>query len=88
LSNNLLDKWLVRPGLRKRPHIEQIGAGKPLHVRKFAVKVGSETLDDLCSPAGSGLAFEDLVADVPVEKYELPVYGKGRMYLRGSNHLF
>jgi hypothetical protein len=37
LSNNLLDKWFVRPSLRERPHVEQVGSGKAPHVREFTV---------------------------------------------------
>jgi len=46
LSNNLLDEWLVRPGLGKGPHVEEVGPGEALHVREFTVQVLGQALDE------------------------------------------
>ena len=73
LSNNLLDKWLIRPRLRKRPHIKQIRPGKSLHVRKLAMQVLGEAVNDFGAPTGLILAFKNVPADAPVQKNKFPV---------------
>ncbi len=55
---------------------EQVPRRKAGDLGKGLLQVGSQSIDDLRSPALPMLTFEDLVSNLPVEQHELTVDGQ------------
>jgi len=73
LSNSLLDECFVRPGLRESPHVEQVGSGEALDIRKFVMEIVRKPLDNLGAPPGLLLALQNIAAEPPIEQNQLAV---------------
>ena len=73
LSNRLLDNLCLRPGGRHLPHVVQVAAREPGHLRELDSKVLSQPIDDLRSPPVDGLTVQDGVPDRPVQPEQLGV---------------
>lgn len=63
LSNKLLDNWLVRPRLRKSPHVEQVGSGKALHLWELGTQVLRQPVNHFGPPAFLILTRKNLPSD-------------------------
>ena len=83
LSNSLLDDCLLGPCLGERAHVHEVRPGEAAEIREHLAQVMREALDDLAAPSPSGLAIEDVPADLPVEPEQLGVDGQ-RGTLLGS----
>jgi hypothetical protein len=73
LSHRLWDIFLIWPGGRKLAHVMDVATREALHLRKLSTKIRREPLDDFPAPALLLLAFENLLADTPVEPDQLLV---------------
>src|SRR5712671_6638153 len=63
LCSNLLHKFFLRPDLTEPPHVLQISRRESLHFGERTFQVGCKAVDDLCAPAFTFLAFENVAAN-------------------------
>lgn len=68
LCSKLLHKWPVRPGRSEGAHVLEVTRREALHLGEGLAQVRGQTVDDLGSPAGAFLAFQDQAAKIPVEQ--------------------
>jgi len=74
LTSSLLANSKFWPSLGKNLHILEIGAGKPLHLRKSRPQVIGQPSDDFGSPALLGLPGQNVPSDMPVEHDQFLVH--------------
>lgn len=66
----------VRPDLGQRPHILEVPRTIPLDPGELYLQVVRQPIDDFGAPTLGPLTLEDLPADRPVEKNQLPADGE------------
>ena len=77
LCSNLLHKFLLRPNLRKPPHVLQIAGRESLHLGECAFEIGRQTVDNLSPPAFALLPVEDVAPDLPVKQDQFSIDREG-----------
>lgn len=88
LCSKLLHNWLLRPGLGKRSHIFEAPGAEAFDTGKLRLQVLRQPVDDLRSPPFRPLPAEDVAANRPLKKEQLPVYREGSAQLRAVDPVF
>jgi hypothetical protein len=88
LSTKLVDKLCIGPGFSKGPHVHQVGAEEPRHIRKLPLQVLGQVLNDLGAPALLLLTGENFPPDLPVQQDKFFVDGKCSLHLDPPDTVF
>ena len=81
LCKHLLHKFHLGPGLGKGTHVFQVAWRESLHVRKRRAQVMRQPVDHLGTPALGALAYQNVLAHLPVQAHQLAVDGQRRTLL-------
>jgi hypothetical protein len=87
LSNNLLDKLLVRVSLGECAHVGEVSTRESLHIWKLAAQIVRQSADHFGTPALLLLAFQNRLANLPIEAYKPAVHTQRSSDTRRSDAL-
>ena len=76
-----VENLLLRPSLGQRTHVAEVPRAEPFDSWELTLQILSEPVDNLAAPLLGRKPLAQVPADRPIEEDELPVYGKGGLYL-------